>query len=275
MENQSAWDQAAPLDELAAGLVGPDFDFDALEALQRELTGTLHSDLIPRLEAHLEAAVAAGSWYARFVLADILVETAGRSSLPVLLRAWSRDLGDDQDSLTAMLSVLAQEDPAAARRTLVPWAQDPDPDLRRAAIWLLGYVPDPADLTMLAHAAQDPDERVRSVVVGTLGSHGANPAAVDLMVSLLADPSEQVRVSALDSLGFRQQPRTLPAICRLAEDNSSRVRTWVAIALRRFPATECDVDPAAAVLDKLERDRDAHVREQATTARLRAAQRSR
>ena len=263
------------LDELAAGLVGPDFDFDALEVLQNELTGALHPDLIPRLEAHLEAAVVARNWYARSVLADVLVDTAGRSSLPVLLRAWSRDLGDDQDTLTTMLSVLAREDPAAARRTLVPWVRDLDPDLRRAAIWLLGYVPDPVDLPALAHAARDPDERVRSVVVGTISSHGADPAAVDLTVSLLADPAEQVRVSALSSLGFRQQPRTLPGICRLAEDSSPRVRAWVAIALRRFPAAECDVDPVAAVLDRLERDPDAHVREQAIDARLRAAQRGR
>ena len=275
MVDRSACDQTALLDELAVGLADPDSDLDALAVIEAQLTGALRADLLPRLEAHLEAAVARRNWYARSVLAGILAKTAGRSSLPVLLRAWSRDLGDDQDPLTTMLSVLAREDPAAARRTLVPWAQDPDPDLRGAAIWLLGYVPAPTDLTMLAHAAQDPDERIRSVVVGALGSHSTNPEAIDLMVSLLADPSERVRISALSALGFRRQPRTLPDICRLADDSSPRVRAWVAIALGRFPATESGDGPAVASLNKLEGDPDPYVREQAMTARQRTARRSR
>ncbi|MFF2133391.1 HEAT repeat domain-containing protein [Streptomyces olivochromogenes] len=242
--------------------------------MEEQLTAAQPAALIPCLEAHLEAAVAAGNGYARSVLAGILAETAGRASLAVLLRAWSRNLGDDQDSLTTTLSVFAREDPVAARRILVPWAEAPDPDLRRAAIWLLGYVPALTDLAPLAHAAQDPDERVRSVVVGTLGSHGTSPAAVDLMVGLLADPSAHVRVSVLSSLGFLQQPRTLPEICRLADDSSPRVRAWVAIALGRFHATESGDLATAAVLDRLQADPDPYVREQATTARRRTAHRS-
>jgi HEAT repeat protein len=95
------------------------------------------------------------------------------------------------------------------------------------------------------------------------------------MVSLLADPFEQVRISALSSLGFGRQPRTLPEICRLAHDSSPRVRTWVAIALGHFPVTESRDVPVAAVLDRLQRDPDPHVRESAKTARQRTARRSR
>ncbi|MEV7025790.1 HEAT repeat domain-containing protein [Kitasatospora sp. NPDC093558] len=276
MRDLSADDQTVLLDELAAGLLDPDGDLDEVLAIESHLTGTLRADLAPRLEAHLATAVNAGNWYARAVLAGLLAETAGRSSLPVLLRAWSRDLGDDQDGLTTMITILAQDDPAAARRTLLPWTECTDADLRRAALWLLGFVPDPADVAVLAQAAHDPDERIRSVVAGTLGSHdGADPAAVDLMVRLLADPSEQVRISALDSLGYRRRPRTLPDICRLADDASARVRAWVAIALQRFPATETGDGPTAEVLARLERDPDPHVRDQAMTARQRAAHRGR
>jgi len=140
MEDQrSACDLNALLDELAVGLADLDCDLDALRDVEEQLTAARQAALIPRLEAHLEAAVGAGNWYARSVLAGILAETAGGASMAVLLRAWSRNLGDDQDSLTTTLSVFAQEDPVAARRILVPWAEDPDPDLRRAAIWLLGY----------------------------------------------------------------------------------------------------------------------------------------
>lgn len=111
---------------------------------------------------------------------------------------------------------------------------DPDPDLRRAAIWLLGYVPAEADLSLLTHGAGDLDEQVRNVVVGAFARHGTSPETVDLMLSLSADPSAHVRVCVLSSLGLLQQRRTLPDVCRLMDDSSPHVRTWAAIALGRF-----------------------------------------
>ncbi|MGW2561150.1 HEAT repeat domain-containing protein [Streptomyces sp. NPDC001514] len=266
-DQESVSDLTVRLDELAAGLADPDCDLDALAEVEGDLIAAREPDLIPRLEEHLAAAVEAGNWYARAVLAGILAETAGRTSLAALLRAFCRDLGDDQDSLSTTLYVFAQEDPATARGILVPWTDDPDQDLRRAAIWLLGFVPDPADLTLLTRAAQDSDERIRTAVVGTLGSHDTNPAAVDLLMSLLDDPSTQVRVSTLSSLGFLQRPETLPKIRLLADDSSPLVRAWVAIALGRFPAPEPGDLASSKVLDRLGADPDPYVREQAANAR--------
>ncbi|MEU2391488.1 HEAT repeat domain-containing protein [Streptomyces sp. NPDC007369] len=235
-DRRAAGDFTLRLDELAAGLTDPDSDLDDLAEIEKELVAARRRELIPHLERHLAAAVEAGNWYARHVLARILAETAGRTSLAALLRAYSRDLGDDQDSLSTSLHVFAKEDSAAAREILLPCAVGADEDLRRAAIWLLGFVPEPADLDLLAHAAQDSDEGVRNVVVGTLGSHGTEAAAIDLLLNLLDDPSPQVRISTLSALGFLQQPRALPKICLLANDDNPRVRAWVAIALGRFPA---------------------------------------
>ncbi|MFG2975632.1 hypothetical protein ACGFYY_21965 [Streptomyces sp. NPDC048331] len=42
-----------------------------------------------------------------------------------------------------------------------------------------------ADLDLPAHAAQASGEGIRSAVAGTLGSHGAEPAAIDLLSQLL------------------------------------------------------------------------------------------
>ncbi|MFD9569023.1 HEAT repeat domain-containing protein [Streptomyces sp. NPDC059982] len=255
------------LAELAAGLADPDTDLDDLAEIEEELVAARRQELIPYLEGHLAAAVEAGDRYARHVLARILAETAGRTSLAALLRAHSRDLGDDQDSLSTTLHVLARKDPAAAREVLLPWVAGPDEGLRRTAVWLLGFVPDPADLGLLARAARDADEGVRSAVVGTLGSHGSEPGAVDLLVGLLDDPSPQVRISALGALGFLRQPGTLRKICRRADDADPRVRTWVAIALGRFPAAASAEPGVAAVLGRLAADADPYVREQAAEAR--------
>ncbi|MGW1536924.1 HEAT repeat domain-containing protein [Streptomyces aureus] len=266
-DERPASDLTVRLDELATGLVDPDCDVDALEEIEDELIAARQQELIPCVEAHLTAAVESGSWYARHVLARILAETAGRTSMAALLHAYSRDLGDDQDSLSTTLYVFAQEDPPAAREVLLPCADDSDQDLRRAAIWLLGFVPEPADLDLLARAAQDSDERIRTAVVGTLGSHGTSPAAIDLLLNLLDDPSTQVRVSALSSLGFLRKPETLRKIRLLANDDNPRVRAWVAIALGRFPVPESPDLATSAVLDRLEADSDPYVRECAAAAR--------
>ncbi|MFF4450023.1 HEAT repeat domain-containing protein [Streptomyces sp. NPDC001502] len=270
MEDQrAAGDLTLRLDELAVGLADPDCDLDDLAEIEEELVAARRRELIPYVEARLSAAVDAGNWYGRHVLARILAETAGHTSLAALLRAYSRDLGDDQDSLSTTLHVLVQDHPAAAREILLPCAVGNDADLRRAAIWLLGCVPEHADLDLLAHAAQDSDEEIRSAVVGTLASHGTETAAIDLLLNLLDDPSPQVRISALSSLGFLQQPRTLRKIRLLANDDNPRVRAWVAIALGRFSALE-PADPAtSSVLDQLAADADPYVRDQATEARQR------
>ncbi|MFD9619853.1 HEAT repeat domain-containing protein [Streptomyces virginiae] len=268
-DRQAADDLTLRLDELAAGLMDPDCDLDDLADIEEELVAARRQELIPHLERHLAAAVEAGNWYARHVLARILAETAGRMSLASLLRAFSRDLGDDQDSLSTTIYVLAQEDPTAARDILLPCAVGADVDLRKAAIWLLGFVPEPADLDLLAHAAQDSDEEIRSAVVGTLSSHKTEPAAVDLLLQLLDDSSPHVRISVLSSLGFLQQPRTLRKICLLANDDDPRVRAWVAIALGRFPALEPADLTTSAVLDQLAADADPYVRDHAAEARQR------
>lgn len=275
MEDQRAADDLTlRLAELAAGLTDPECDLDDLAEIEEGLVAARRRGLIPYLERHLEAAVEAGNWYARHVLARILAETAGRTSLAALLQAYSRDLGDDQDSLSTTLHVLAQEDPAAARKILLPCAVGNDEALRRAALWLLGFVPAPADLDLLAHAAQDSNEAIRSVVVGTLGSHGTEPVAIDLLLHLLDDPSPQVRISALSSLGFLQQPGTLRKIRLLVHDDSPRVRAWVAIALGNLSALE-SADPVnLAVLDQLAADSDPYVRGQAAAARQRKPLRS-
>ncbi|WP_326572122.1 HEAT repeat domain-containing protein [Actinacidiphila glaucinigra] len=227
----------ADLEALATGLADPDADLDALDVLEARVLAARDAALVPALEAHLAAAAEARGWYARAVLARILVRTAGRAALPALLRAHARDLGDDQDSLTTELTCLAEEDPASARALLLPWTLDPDPELRRTAFWLLDHVRHASDVERLVRAAADPDEGVRRTVAGALTGHcGTDPRAVVVLTGLLSDASPRVRISALSSLGFARRPETLPAIRRLADDADETVRRWVTIALARFPA---------------------------------------
>ncbi|MEU3727240.1 HEAT repeat domain-containing protein [Streptomyces sp. NPDC031705] len=88
-------------------------------------------------------------------------------------------------------------------------------------------------------------------------------------MQLLDDPSPQVRISALSSLGFLQPPSTLRKICSLANDDSPRVRSWVAIALGNFSSLELAELEASAVLDQLAADADPYVRDEAAAGRRR------
>ncbi|MEV6105196.1 HEAT repeat domain-containing protein [Streptomyces sp. NPDC051940] len=251
-------EREAALDRLAAGLADLDEDVDELIDLADELESVLGAEHAPRVEAHLTAAVRAANTWAREMLGILLAGIGGPAALPALLRAGSVDLGDDQDGLSTRLADLAAEDPARSRGVLLPLLHDPDRRLRAKAVWLLGFVPEPSDLELLARTAQDPDEDVRGASVGTIGSHTANsPAAVDLLLRLLADPAPQVRVSALSSLGYAGQPHALPAIRACADDPDARVRAWTAIALGRFPGAEPET---RAVLRRLHRDPDSYVR---------------
>lgn len=118
---------ATQLDTLAAALADPDSDLDQIADLEDELVAARDTGLIPRLQEHLASAVDAGNSYGRHVLCNILAVTAGSKALPELLRAFARDLGDDQDSLSAILTDFAHQDRAYARSIVLPWAAGPRP----------------------------------------------------------------------------------------------------------------------------------------------------
>lgn len=261
MKDRKASGPVHLLDVLVSELADADCDFDVLDETVQQVKAVWEPRLVPRLERALTAAVDARDWYARHVLAMLLADVAGRGALPELLGAWCRDLGDDQDSLTAVIVELSREDPPTARRIVVPWLGASDPSLRKTAAWLLGFVPLPGDAELLCPAAGDPDESVRSAVAGSLTGQG--PAGVALLVRLLDDPAAGVRISALSSLGFARDPQSLAAIRRLADDADPRVRAWVGIAMSRFPVAELADDAANfAVLRRLAQDSDAYAREQ-------------
>ncbi|MCF2534064.1 hypothetical protein [Yinghuangia soli] len=148
---------AALLDALARELSDLELEFDDLVDLVERLETAWEPALRPLLEQHLAAAVDAGNWYARDELAAVLAHVTGPDCLPLVLRAWSRDLGDDKDSLTTTVLELACEEPDIARSTIIPWLGHDDAALRETAAWLLGFVPLPDDTLLLAHTVEDPE----------------------------------------------------------------------------------------------------------------------
>lgn len=116
---------------------------------------------------------------------------------------------------------------ASQAEELMPLLEDPDPDVRLAAINVLSFTADEAELIVnaLGKMAKSPDFRVRQAVAGTLGKLGASDALVPLK-ELLQDPVPGIQVaalSALASIGSDSAPLIDDLRLLLSHENS-----WVA-----------------------------------------------
>jgi len=110
---------------------------------------------------------------------------------------------------------------------------DPDPRIRRVAIWLAGEVGvKPYVVPGIVRALRDPDELVRSHAAATLGRVAA-PSTVDALAAALDDPSPRVRASAATALGALPGPVSAAALTAHLADPHPHVRAAAAAALRR------------------------------------------
>ncbi|MEV0734086.1 HEAT repeat domain-containing protein [Polymorphospora sp. NPDC050346] len=254
-------DERAALQAVVRHAVDLDGDYDGIAPSITALKSCGDTALVPLLHEALDRFLDDGNFYGRDLIADILAGSQEMAALPVLLRASSRDLGDDQDSLSALIIDLMDEDRAAARITVLEFAASHVPELRRTGLWALGFVVESADADLLAAAVNDPDPRARSLAVGSLQDPSENNRTFDVLVGALHDRDEQVRVSAISRLGYTGRIDAVAPIAALASDTAHRVRAWVAYALGRLGHPD-----AAPVLLHLRQDSDSHVRSNAIEA---------
>lgn len=256
-------DTRASLDAVVRHVTDPDGEQDYLD-IEPTVTALANSgdlSLVPALEETLTRFLDAGDFYGRDLVAGILAGIAGPTALPTLLRAAARDLGDDQDGLSADIAGLLDADPAAGRAAADGFAQSADPALRRVGLWALGFVVDDGDAAPFETALADPDPEVRSLAVDGVPIG----AGFDVLVAALRDVSEQVRVSAASRLGGAGRVEAVPPLADLAGDPATRVRAMAAYALGRIGH-----ESAAPALLRLARDDDRGVRENAVQALGRA-----
>lgn len=228
---------------------------DEILAVIDALVATGDRGLVPRARAALRTFLDDGNFYGRDLMAQLLAGLLGPEALPILLDASARDLGDDQDSLTTEILDLLKGHVSAARSVIIRYATDPDPARRRQGLWALGFVVDAADLDLLASAAVDPDPKIRSIALGSLGSLSADDRAFAVLVAGLNDFVPAVRTSAVSALGHSGRPEAVaPLVARVA-DPDDQVRRLLGNALGKLG------DPAATpTLLALLRDRSSDVR---------------
>lgn len=189
---------------------------------------------IDESNAILRSLLSNSSWEVRASAISVIGELRERSLLPELHRALkdpmlfvrervSRVLQTvgDVSSLPALREAMSERD-AAVRGNIV-----------EAIVKIGGAKELPALSQVLLH---DEDEGVRARTAAALGAAGVG-AAVDPLVSALADPSVSVRSRAAEALGEIGDPRARAALEKSARsDPDSGVRASAAAALTKLRA---------------------------------------
>ncbi|GAA1390721.1 HEAT repeat domain-containing protein [Catellatospora chokoriensis] len=234
-------DNVAALPAVVRHAAELDDDYDDIAPTVAALSACGDSALVPHLHEELDRFLDAENFYGRDLVAGILAGIDGVAALRTLLHASSRDLGDDQDSLSAEIIDLLKTDQEAVRLTVLDLATSDIPGLRHTALWALGFVAQAQDFELLAAAAADPDPQIRSTAIGSMPDPADDDRAFDAIVLALRDPHETVRISAASRLGYTGRPDAAAPLAALAADRASRVRSMVAYALGRLGRHEVTV----------------------------------
>lgn len=128
----------ATVEDLLSCIDDPDGDSTRALVLVREIGDSNDTTLMPRLQAELEHFVDQGHFYGRDIIAQAMAELAGVDALPALITASARDIGDDQDTLQAVILDLITIDPGRARSLLQQMAPAPAA-LRETLSWALEF----------------------------------------------------------------------------------------------------------------------------------------
>jgi HEAT repeat protein len=143
----------------------------------------------------------------------------------------------------------------------------PDPVISQSVARVMGEVRDRRAVAPLLEAIQAGGELGRSSATALIKI--ADPAAVDPLVELLGNQTEEVRLFAAYALGGLKDRRAVPALTRGLADASSSVRGIAAHALGQIGSR----DATEALLKALE-DASAHVRATAAYALARIGDRT-
>ncbi len=225
-------DLAVPADRLSQLLAQIDNtdNIDRSVEARQLLEEEAQMNWLPRLHQILETP---GDFYIRESVAPAVIRLEGMAALPRLIDALRLgfDEGMDCDSLQFDVTRLIESDPQAALAVLLPMADSSVPGDRADAAWLLGFVHAKVPPEVFIRLAKDDIPEVRRAACGSLASLQGHEQAFQMLISCLDDTDENVRISAISSLGSFGDKRALPLLEQLVLRSSERVRPIVDYAI--------------------------------------------
>lgn len=175
----------------------------------------LLNDLISGDEARAEAAVPS------LIAMD-------EDAIPALL-----DLSHSQDvdARWWALRVLAST-PHSRTEWLVPFLNDPAPEVRQCAALGLAIKPDESVVEPLVHALSDDDSMVASLAGNALIKIGS--AAVPSLIDVVKSGAQLQRIHALRALAEIRDHRAIPIMMQVMQEDSALLQHWAQEGLERL-----------------------------------------
>ena len=128
----------------------------------------------------------------------------------------------------AALEALSHLDSPVASQALRDAADDPDLDLRRAALVGLGLQKREGDLPLLLKASRDADNATKLIALSSLNSF-QNTQALQRLIAALFDSEEQIKDAAINLLALRPEPEASTALASMI--NPSKAGDRIRLAL--------------------------------------------
>ncbi|MEM7342771.1 MAG: HEAT repeat domain-containing protein [Chloroflexota bacterium] len=225
-EKEYSWQQI--LKDLS-GDNGVDSAADAAEMLDKAADESHISDL--------QKLALSSDLFVSEIAAIKLVELQGVKELPLLLKALDNgmQLGHDCDGLVSAISSELEMNTSEAAPIVVDLLKSDNANERANAAWAYGFIEDAVQIEPLLELASDEYSTVRAEVASALSSFDTDPRAVDTLIQLLNDADEQVRISAIASLGYLGDKKTIPVLEKITkEDTSENVQRFIKDALNRL-----------------------------------------
>jgi len=152
----------------------------------------------------------------------------GEEAIPALL-----DLTNsaDVDARWWALRTLAQS-PLARTVWLVPFLNDPAPEVRQCAALGLANKPDESATSPLVQALSDEDTLVGNLAVKALVNIGK--PAVPSLIEKVKSGSQSARILALRALVEVRDPRAIPVMMQVMDEDSALLQHWAKEGLERL-----------------------------------------
>ena len=179
----------------------------------------------PRLVGPLCRMLRDPDWWLKVSACDSLGALGDARAVPFLVQSLA-----DEDCCWAAVEALGRIGDPDAAPLLRRWAKSQDVALRAEAVVGLGSIPTVAAKETVLDALADPSERVRiAALQGVLRVHGAD--VIEALEPLCADPLVSVRLGVAQMQGRSQNPAATDVAVRLCEDPVDEVRTEALLAL--------------------------------------------
>jgi HEAT repeat protein len=152
----------------------------------------------------------------------------GEEALPALLELTQ---SSDADHRWWALRVLAQS-PHSQAGWLVPFLNDPAPEVRQCAALGLAARPDEVAIQPLIRALSDEDNMVANLAVNALVKVGS--AAVPALIEVVKSAPQSARIHALRALAEIRDHRAIPVMMQVMEEDSALLQHWANEGLERL-----------------------------------------